>query len=109
MKEKIFLFIKNNWLLLVILTVGFIIRIVNGKEFFVYDHDQDLAGWVVKDVLVNHHIRLIGQLTSTPGVFIGPLFYYLLIPFYLAFKMDPIGGIYLVGALGIFAIWSNSR
>lgn len=86
---------------------GIFLRLKSGAELFNYSHDQDLAGWIVKDVLVNHHYRLIGQLTSTPGVFIGPLFYYLLIPFYMAFKMDPIGGIYLVAGIGAFAIWSS--
>ncbi len=89
-----------------ILIIGAFLRIYNGAQLFDYTHDQDLAGWIIKDVVVNHHLRLIGQLTSTPGVFIGPIFYYLLIPFYLAFHMDPIGGIYLVLVLGLFTIWS---
>jgi 4-amino-4-deoxy-L-arabinose transferase-like glycosyltransferase len=97
---------KTKWVLILILIGGLALRIVYGAKFFNYTHDQDLAGWIIKDVLVNHHPRLIGQLTSTPGVFIGPLFYYLLIPFYLAFRMDAVGGIYLVAALGTFAIWS---
>lgn len=101
---------KNNyftWIIMIlILGAGLFLRLYNGAELFNYTHDQDLAGWIIKDVVVNHHLRLIGQLTSTPGVFIGPLFYYLLIPFYLLFKMDPIGGIYLVAVLGAFTIWS---
>jgi 4-amino-4-deoxy-L-arabinose transferase-like glycosyltransferase len=88
------------------LTVGFFLRLYRLAELFNYNHDQDLAGWIIKDVLVNHHFRLIGQLTSTAGVFIGPLFYYLLIPFYLVFKMDPIGGTYLMTILGVVAVWS---
>jgi 4-amino-4-deoxy-L-arabinose transferase-like glycosyltransferase len=106
MGNKILTFFKKNWLLLLILACGLFLRLYNGKELFGYSHDQDLAGWIIKDIVVNHHARLIGQLTSTPGVFIGPLFYYLLIPFYLIFKMDPIGGIYLVTIIGLFAIWS---
>jgi len=101
--------IKNKifWIVGFIILVGLFLRLYNGAELFNYTHDQDLAGWIIKDVVVNYHLRLIGQLTSTPGVFIGPLFYYLLIPFYLIFKMDPIGGIYLVAAIGAFAIWSS--
>ncbi len=94
------------YLLGLIILAGAFFRIYNGAQLFDYTHDQDLAGWIIKDVVVNHHLRLIGQLTSTPGVFIGPIFYYLLIPFYMAARMDPIGGIYLVLILGIFTIWS---
>lgn len=55
-----------------------------------YGHDQDLAAWIVKDMIVNHHVRLIGQETSITGLFIGGLYYYSLIPFFLLFKMHPI-------------------
>jgi hypothetical protein len=98
--------INSKWFLVIIIAVGIFLRLHNGAELFNYNHDQDLAGWVIKDVLINHHLRLIGQLTSTPGVFIGAFFYYLLIPFYLVFRMDPIGGIYLVALIGAFAVWS---
>ena len=73
-----------------------------------YTHDNDLAGWIVKDIVVDRHLRLIGQLTSSPGIFIGPLFYYLQIPFYLVTGMDPIGGAWLsviVGLLGVASMW----
>jgi len=71
-----------------------------------YGHDQDLASWVIMDVLENKHIRLIGQETSVQGIFIGPLFYYLLIPFYIVFGMDPFGGVFLVSFLSFLGILS---
>jgi len=71
-----------------------------------YSHDQDLAGWFVRDVIENKHLRLIGQETSTQGIFIGPFYYYLLTFFYALARMDPIGGIYLVTLLGLLTIFS---
>ncbi len=59
-------------------------------EWMLYGHDQDLAAWIVKDIIVNHHFRLIGQETSITGLFIGGLYYYSLIPFFLLFGMHPI-------------------
>src|SRR3972149_8552210 len=97
---------EGKWLLIAILAFGFILRIYNVREAFLYSHDQDLAGWIIKDVVVNHHPRLIGQLTSTDGIFIGPIFYYFLIPFYLLAKMDPIGGVFAVSVLGLITIAS---
>lgn len=99
-------FIKSNWILLVILIAGLFFRIYKPLSLFAYGHDQDLAGWMIKDILVNHHIRLIGQETSSSGVFIGPLFYYLQIPFYLLTGMQPTGTIILVTILGVFTIFS---
>jgi 4-amino-4-deoxy-L-arabinose transferase-like glycosyltransferase len=97
---------KYQFTLFLILLLGFFLRIYQPGQLFMYGHDNDLAGWIIKDIVVNRHLRLIGQETSTQGIFIGPLFYYLLIPFYLLFNMDPIGGVMLVSLLGVFGIAS---
>ncbi len=85
----------------VIVFVGFYLRIFNAEKLFLYSHDNDLAGWIIKDIVYDGHLRLIGQETSTHGIFIGGLYYYLQIPFYLIFNMDPIGGVYLASLLGV--------
>lgn len=90
----------------VIFIIGVILRSFNAVDWFVYGHDQDLAAWIIKDILHNGHVRLIGQETSSEGVFIGPLFYYLQIPFYLLSKMDPVGSLLLPIILGAFGIFS---
>lgn len=92
---------ESKWAWIIVLALGFFLRVYNAPETFLYSHDQDLAGWIIKDIIVDHHPRLIGQMTSTPGIFIGPLFYYFLIPFYLFFKMEPIGGVVAVSLLGL--------
>lgn len=102
----IFKFLKSNYWVILILAVGLFLRLYKPLDFYIYNHDGDLASWIVKDVVVNHHFRLIGQETSVHGVFIGALFYYLLIPFYLIGKMDPLGGIVLSTLIGTFAIFS---
>lgn len=97
---------KTNRIFLVIFFIALFFRVYKPAELFLYSHDQDLAGWFIRDVLENGHLRLIGQETSTQGIFIGPLYYYLLIPFYLLFGMDPIGGVALITILGMFSVWS---
>lgn len=99
-------FLSNHWLFITISLAGLVLRMVQPQERFLYGHDQDLSAWFVKDIVVNHHIRLIGQETSTQGIFIGPLFYYLLVPFFLLFNMDPIGGVHLMLFIGAFSIFS---
>lgn len=99
-------FVKKNIPILLILVFAFLLRVYQLPDLFYYSHDNDLAGWFVKDVLVDHHLRLIGQETSTRGIFIGPLFYYLQIPFYVLTGLDPIGATLLVALLSTFAVWS---
>lgn len=89
-----------------ILLIGLFFRSYKIIERFEFAHDGDLYSWIVKDIVVNHHFRLIGQLTSAPGIFIGGLFYYLLIPFFLLSNMDSVGVSLLGIIVGIFTILS---
>ncbi len=86
---------KRALLLLLGIIVGVVLRSYNMYDRFYFGHDGDLYSWVVKDILVDHHLRLIGQLTSSPGIFIGALFYYLLTPFFFLNQMDPSAVLYL--------------
>lgn len=96
---------KRHALILAILICGIILRLYRFQELFYYAHDQDLASWIMRDIMENG-VRLIGQETSSSGVFIGPLFYYALIPFYAIFGGDPVGGVFLSVAIGAAAIVS---
>ncbi len=93
-------------LLCLILLIGLFFRTYMVVERYDYAHDSDLYSWMVKDIVINHHFRLIGQLTSAPGIFIGPLFYYSLVPFFLLTNMDPIGALIPVTILGLLTIFS---
>ncbi|KKR29857.1 MAG: hypothetical protein UT61_C0020G0005 [Candidatus Woesebacteria bacterium GW2011_GWA1_39_8] len=108
MMKKVKEIFRNKYTIyfMAILLIGFFLRIYKAQELFLYGHDQELTGWFIRDVLVNGHLRLIGQETSTAGVFIGPFYYYLSIPFYLLAKFDPIGGVWLVTLLGIISLIS---
>jgi 4-amino-4-deoxy-L-arabinose transferase-like glycosyltransferase len=88
------------------LLLGLFMRGWQAKERFLYAHDNDLAGWIVKDIVLDHHFRLIGQETSQKGIFIGPLFYYSLIPFYLVTNMDPIGSLGYSLIIGLVSVAS---
>ncbi len=107
MLSKILRLIKQNWVLVIILLAGLFLRVYKPLQLFMYAHDQDLLGWFIKDIVVNHHLRFIGQETTSKGIFIGPLYYYLQIPFYLLTHMDPAGGLILPVIIGIFAVFSG--
>lgn len=93
-------------ILAVIIIIALFFRTYKIVDWFDFAHDGDLYSWIVKDIIVDHHIRLIGQLTSAPGIFIGPAFYYILIPFFLVFRMDPVGALIPVTIIGILTVLS---
>lgn len=95
---------KHTLLLLFIIFLAIFFRSYQLIERFEFAHDGDLYSWIVKDIVVNKHIRLIGQQTSTEGIFIGPFFYYLLIPFFLLTSLDPIGVLILPILIGVATV-----
>jgi len=101
--------IKNNKFLIFILLIALFFRTFDLVGRFEFAHDGDLYSWIVKDIVVDHHPRLIGQLTSAEGIYIGPAFYYLLIPFFLLTGMDPIGAIIPITIIGILTVFSYYR
>ena len=94
------------FLLLLILALGLFLRTYKIVDRMDFGHDADLYSWIVKDIVANHHFRLIGQLTSAPGIYIGPLFYYFLVPFFILTKMDPVGATIPAILLGLATIIS---
>ncbi len=99
---------KNKSILICIVLLALFARSYQLVERFAYDHDSDLSAWIFKDIVIDGHLRLIGQQTSSLGLFIGPLFYYSLIPFYLATNLDPIGtSVYpiIVGVVGVLSLY----
>lgn len=101
-------FRKNPHLILLfgILLISIFFRTLKFTERFEFSADGDLYSWIVRDIVANKHLRLVGQLTSAPGIFIGPLYYYTLVPFFLLFNMDPIGAIIPIIAIGIITTFS---
>lgn len=93
-------------LITAILLLGFYFRTYKLATYYQFDHDQDLYSWTVKDIVVDHHIRLIGQLTSIEGIFIGPLFYYSMVPFFAIFNMNPLAAYIPVTIISLLTIFS---
>lgn len=99
---------KRSQLLLLsfILMIGLFFRTYQLIERMDFGHDADLYSWIVKDIVLNGHHRLIGQEISAPGIFLGSLFYYLLVPFYLIFNMDPVAAIIPITIIGMLTLLS---
>lgn len=94
------------WLVIFILVLALVFRTYNFEKSFLFNHDQDLYSWIAKDILVNGHQRLVGQVTSVDGVFIGSFYYYLMAAVYKLFGWSPLSAYFLVTAVGMFDTWS---
>lgn len=68
---------------------------IEGRMQFTWDQVQN--AWVMKDMLVDHKMPLEGMVAKlNSGIHIGPAYYYLLVPFYWVYNLEPV-------AAGVFA------
>lgn len=98
--------VRKNWFLILCLLLGLVLRIYNYEKSFSFAHDQDLYSWIAKDIVVNKHWRMVGQLTSVDGVFIGPFYYYLMAAAYSLTGMNPMSAIVPTTLIGLATIVS---
>jgi len=81
-------------LLAVIIIGGMLLRFFNIEAVFPYGWDQVRDAYQVKDIL-NGNIALEGPRTGVGHFHLGPLWFYLLVPFYYFTHLDPIASQYL--------------
>lgn len=107
MKIKLSSYFKIEYLFLcLILLAGSFLRfpgVLTNSFAFTYDVGRDmLALW---DMLNLHKFSLIGPTSGLPGVFYGPWWYLILLPFYMVVGGDPQGLTFFIALFGIFAVF----
>lgn len=76
--------------LILIILLGFFLRsgmILHGDFLYLYDQARDLL--LTKNLVIDHHLTLIGGRTGFGGLFHGALWVYLISPFFLIARGDP--------------------
>ncbi len=65
--------------------------------------DQVDNAWASKNIIVNHELPLVGMVAKqNSGIFIGPIYYYMIAFFYWIFNLDPIASGVFAGVTSIF-------
>src|SRR3989344_2380390 len=68
--------------------------------------DQVDSAWAAKGILIDHKYPLVGPENKLgSGVFIGPLYYYIVAVFYFITNMDPIAAGWLAGVSSIIGFF----
>lgn len=85
------------------LTAAFL-RLYRIRDYIVFLGDEG------RDALVWHHMvekgefTFLGPTASVGGFYLGPIYYYLALPFYFIFR-DPVGPAIFVALLGVATVW----
>ncbi len=100
-KSKSLLFITLVFILTLSLLLGS--RMILAGDFnFLYDQARDLL--LTKNIAVDHDLTLIGSRSGIGGFFHGPLYLYLLVPFFLLGQGNPFTFVALHLMIGIVTI-----
>jgi len=101
---KIIKFDSIFCILLGILILGIVLRLINVTRMAPFDFDQEYAANFAYSVLKIFPIQLIGQGLSVKGLFMGPLYFYYLVPFYFLTSLHPLGGVIGSITLGLITV-----
>lgn len=101
-------FFKNNktefWVLVTILIVGAFFRLYRIGDYMTFLGDEGRDVIIVRRIFTELHPPLIGPGTSVGGIYLGPLYYYLMaIPLLIA-GFSPIGPAVMVALLSVATI-----
>jgi 4-amino-4-deoxy-L-arabinose transferase-like glycosyltransferase len=92
-------------LLLVIILIGAYLRLDGDfKNLFAFTYDVGRDMLALSNIVHAHKISLIGFTTGLPGVFYGPWWYIILLPFYVISGGNPQGVAFSMAFLGIVTI-----
>lgn len=90
--------------LILILLLGFFLRIYKIKDYITFLGDEGRDVLVVYNIL-HGDLTLLGPTSSVGGFFLGPVYYYLMTPFLWLFRYDPVGPAIMVVLFGLATIY----
>lgn len=108
MKTAVHHWIKSHWvtvLLIAILLLGGFLRLYRISEYMTFLGDEGRDMLVMKRMIIDHKFTLLGPTASVGGFFLGPIYYYFMLPFVFVWGLNPVGAAVMVALFGIATIY----
>ncbi|HCM37565.1 MAG: hypothetical protein UV61_C0002G0117 [Candidatus Gottesmanbacteria bacterium GW2011_GWB1_43_11] len=99
-------------ILFIILIIAAYLRLYRIGDYMGFLGDEGRDMLVVKRMIVDHKLTLLGPITSVGLMHLGPMYYYFMVPFLWAWRLDPTGPAVMVALFSlatILLIWKLSR
>jgi 4-amino-4-deoxy-L-arabinose transferase-like glycosyltransferase len=94
---------KYNLILVIIFLFEIFFRFYQLDYKNPFGYDQVDNAWAAKKIIIDHNLPLVGMVAkSNSGIYIGPLYYYLISIFYFFTNLDPIASSIFAGLTSIF-------
>lgn len=101
--KKFWRWISSNWQLLFVVLFGGFLRFYRLRELTTFGGDQGIDYQFVAQMILTQKLHLLGPITHV-GIYLGPLYYYVLIPFFLLFRFDPIAAPFFFALVGTLTV-----
>lgn len=101
-------FLLKYWepiLLGLILVFAAYLRLYKISDYLTFLGDEGRDVLVVKRMIVDHKFTLLGPTASVGGFFLGPIYYYFMLPFLWLWHLDPAGPAVMVALFGIATVY----
>ena len=101
-------FKRKRWsliFLVAILLIASFFRLYRVRDYLVFLGDEGRDALVWERMIVDHKFTLLGPTASVGGFYLGPIYYYLTLPFVWIWGLDPVGPAYFVSLLGIATVY----
>jgi len=80
------------------------LRFYRIREYMTFLGDEGRDMLVVKRMIVDHKFTLLGPITSVGSIYMGPIYYYFMVPFLWLWRMDPVGPSIMVAIVSVLTI-----
>ena len=94
-----------HWLLIAIIAIGSFLRLYNLPGTMMFLGDQGRDAIIVKRIFTDLDPVFIGPVTSVGNMYLGPLYYYFMLPWLRLTYPSPVGPAYAVAILGVITIF----
>lgn len=91
-------------ILLVLTAVGGFLRFYHLSQTLQFLGDQGRDALIVRRLLIDHDPVFIGPVTSVGNMYLGPAYYYFMVPFLALTYPSPMGPVYAVAFIGTITI-----
>jgi 4-amino-4-deoxy-L-arabinose transferase-like glycosyltransferase len=102
-KIKKFFTLENVFLVLIVALAAYL-RFYNLENTFMFQGDQGRDALTVANIFKEKDPVFIGPVTSIGNMYLGPFYYYFMLPFLYLSYPNPIGPVYAVAALSTITV-----
>jgi len=94
---------KKTALFILVFLAAVFLRFYHLREYFIFISDEARDAFVMKAMGAGK-IVLCGPTASTGEIHLGPIFYYMLFPFFALFNFDPVSGAVMAALFAVMTV-----